>query len=131
MLQCSKTFVPFCFPYIQLCFGVCACCSVAKSTVFFPRNWGNVSLTIWSGLLHRPGNPLSRHASSRGNRIDCYTGRPVTAQPDLTGQWHLFSYTQRHYPILPCKCQAPGRLRCLKQSDRVKSFPCAALGARG
>ncbi len=59
------------------------------------------------------------------------TGRPVTAQPDLTGQWHLFSYTQRHYPILPCEFQAPGRLRCLKQSDRVKYFPCSALGARG
>ncbi len=53
--------------------------------------------------------------------------RSVTPQPDLTGQWHLFSYTQRHYPILPCEFQAPGRLRCLKQSDRVKYFPCAAL----
>ncbi len=39
-----------------------------------------------------------------------------------------FSYTQHHYPILPCQFQAPGRLRCLKQSDRVKSFPCTALG---
>ncbi len=44
-------------------------------------------------------------------------GRPVTAQPDLTGQWHLFSYTHRHYPIPPCEFQAPGYLRCLKQSD--------------
>ncbi len=56
------------------------------------------------------------------------TGRSVTPQPDLNGQWHLFSYTQRHYPILPCEFQAPGRLSCLKQSDRVKSFPCAELG---
>ncbi len=56
------------------------------------------------------------------------TGHSVTPQPDLTGQWHLFSYTQRHYPILPCEFQAPGHPRCLKQSDRVKSFPCAAMG---
>ncbi len=39
------------------------------------------------------------------------TGRSVTPQPDLTGQWHLFSYTQRHYPLLPCEFQALGHPR--------------------
>ncbi len=33
--------------------------------------------------------------------------RPVTPQPDLTGQWQFFSYTQRHYPILPWKNVKP------------------------
>ncbi len=34
-------------------------------------------------------------------------GHPVTPQLDLTGQWHLFSYTQHHYPTLPCEVQWP------------------------
>ncbi len=51
MLQCSKTFVPFCFPYIQLCFGVFACCSVAKSTVFFPRNWASLGQCLINNLV--------------------------------------------------------------------------------
>ncbi len=51
MLQCSKTFVPFCFPYIQLCFGVFACCSVAKSTVFFPRNWASLGQCFINNLV--------------------------------------------------------------------------------
>ncbi len=53
-------------------------------------------------------------------------GRSVTPQPDLTGQWCIFSYTQSYYPLLPCKFQVPGHPRCLKQSNRVKSSP--ALG---
>ncbi len=45
--------------------------------------------------------------------------RSRTPQPDITGQWHLFSFTQRHYPILPCNFPAPGFLRYLKQSDII------------
>ncbi len=40
---------------------------------------------------------------------------------------HIFSYTQHHYSILPCGFQATGRIHCLKQNARVKSFPCAVL----
>ncbi len=48
-------------------------------------------------------------------------------QPDLTRQWHLFRYTQRHYPIIPSCFRALGLPHCLKQSDRVKSLPCAVV----
>ncbi len=51
MLQCSKTCVPFCFLYIQLCFDVFACCSVAKSTVFFPRNWASLGQCLINNLV--------------------------------------------------------------------------------
>lgn len=50
-------------------------------------------------------------------------GCSVTPQTDLSRQCHIFSYTQCHYTP-----QALGRPLCLEQSDRVKSFPCAALG---
>ncbi len=86
MLQCSKTFVPFCFPYIQLCFGVFACCSVAKSTVFFPRNWASLGQCLINnlvGFITQTWQPSKQTRFVEGEQ-EFQRGTESTATPEPT-----------------------------------------------
>ncbi len=75
-------------------------------------NGGGISKTGWELQNRAWLLPIDRRAHDTHAQF-CNSPSSVlssvTPQPDLTGQWHLFSYTQHHRPILSCDFRAPGR----------------------
>ncbi len=79
--------------------------------MLIPKPTPHLTLTLTSEFGCMAGLVLKRKVP-KVNKIMRYEiskpGRLVTAQTDLTRQWHIFSYTQRHYPIPPCEVSSPG-----------------------
>ncbi len=74
------------------CFGVFACCSVAKSTIFFPRNWASLGQCLINnlvGFITQTWQPAKQTRFVEGEQ-EFQRGTESTATPALRKYGRFF-----------------------------------------